>query len=67
MNWVDLALLLVVLLAVWGGWRSGFILGTLDLANWIGVCCSVFFFILTSQVPTDDLSCIGSRGCCHWH
>jgi len=44
MNWVDLALLLVVLLAVWSGWRSGFILGTLDLANWIGSVLLGFLF-----------------------
>src|SRR6476660_4779758 len=44
MNWVDLALLLVVLLAVWGGWRSGFILGTLDLMNWIGSVLLGFLF-----------------------
>jgi uncharacterized membrane protein required for colicin V production len=44
MNWVDLALLLVVLLAVWGGWRSGFILGTLDLINWIGSVLLGFLF-----------------------
>ena len=44
MNWVDLALLLVVLLAVWGGWRSGFILGTLELVNWIGSVLLGFLF-----------------------
>ena len=44
MNWVDLALLLVVLLAIWSGWRSGFILGTLDLANWIGSVLLGFLF-----------------------
>ena len=47
MNWVDLALLLVVLLAIWSGWRSGFICGTLDLANWIGSVLLGFLFILT--------------------
>jgi uncharacterized protein YkwD len=36
MNWVDLALILVILLAIWGGWQRGFILGTLDLINWLG-------------------------------
>jgi uncharacterized membrane protein required for colicin V production len=44
MNWVDVALLLVVLLAVWSGWRSGFILGTLDLMNWIGSVLLGFLF-----------------------
>jgi len=44
MNWVDLVLLLVVLLAVWGGWQRGFILGTLDLVNWIGSILLGFLF-----------------------
>jgi len=44
MNWVDLALLVVVLLAVWGGWNRGFILGTLDLVNWIGSILLAFLF-----------------------
>src|ERR1044071_10516690 len=44
MNWVDLALLLVVLLAVWSGWRSGFILGVLDLVNWLGSVLLGFLF-----------------------
>ncbi len=44
MNWVDLVLLLVVLLSVWGGWQRGFILGTLDLVNWIGSVLLGFLF-----------------------
>jgi uncharacterized protein YkwD len=44
MNWVDLALLVIVLLAVWGGWSHGFILGTLDLVNWIGSVLLGFLF-----------------------
>src|SRR6266496_1680981 len=44
MNWVDLVLVLVVLLAIWGGWQRGFILGTLDLVNWIGSVILGFLF-----------------------
>lgn len=36
MNWVDLILLLIILLAIIGGWYRGFILGSLDLITWIG-------------------------------
>lgn len=36
MNWVDLVLVVVVVLAVLGGWRRGFIRGTADLVTWIG-------------------------------
>lgn len=31
MNLIDILLILVVVLATWGGWRKGFILGVLDL------------------------------------
>src|SRR6266511_4859928 len=44
MNWVDLVLLLIVLLSVWGGWQRGFILGTLDLVNCIGSVLLGFLF-----------------------
>jgi uncharacterized protein YkwD len=33
---VDVLLVLVVCLAVWQGWRRGFLLGMLDLASWAG-------------------------------
>lgn len=36
MNWVDVSIVLVILLAVWGGWHRGFILGSLDLLTWVG-------------------------------
>ena len=36
MNWVDIVLVVVVVLAVWGGWRRGFFRGTADLVTWIG-------------------------------
>jgi uncharacterized protein YkwD len=44
MNWVDLVLVLVVFLSVLGGWQRGFILGTLDLVNWIGSILLGFLF-----------------------
>lgn len=36
MNWVDIVLVLVVLVAAWWGWHRGFMLGSLDLLTWIG-------------------------------
>jgi uncharacterized protein YkwD len=36
MNYVDVLLLIVIALAVWAGWRKGFILGTVNLVVWIG-------------------------------
>lgn len=36
MNWVDVILVVVFLLALWAGWYRGFILGSMDLLGWIG-------------------------------
>lgn len=36
MNWIDLVLAIVVLLAVIAGWYRGFIMGALDLFTWVG-------------------------------
>lgn len=36
MNWVDIVLVLVFVLAIIGGWYRGFVLGSLDLISWIG-------------------------------
>ena len=44
MNYVDIILFLVMALAVWGGCRKGFILGSINLAVWIGSLLTGFFF-----------------------
>jgi uncharacterized protein YkwD len=44
MNYVDIILLLVMALAVWGGWRKGFIIGSINLIVWIGSLLAGFFF-----------------------
>jgi uncharacterized protein YkwD len=36
MNWIDLILAIVILLAIIAGWSRGFIMGTLDLGTWVG-------------------------------
>ena len=43
MNYVDIILLLVMALAVWGGWRQGFIIGSINLIVWIGSLLAGFF------------------------
>jgi uncharacterized protein YkwD len=43
MNYVDIILLLVIALAVWAGWRRGFIIGTINLIVWIGSLLAGFF------------------------
>ena len=44
MNYVDAILMLVVSLAVWAGWKKGFILGTINLIVWIGSLLIGFIF-----------------------
>ena len=36
MNWVDIVLVIVILLAIWAGWAQGFIHGMLSLLTWAG-------------------------------
>ena len=44
MNWVDLALILAILLAIWAGFSRGFILGSLDLLGWAGSLIIAYLF-----------------------
>lgn len=44
MNWIDIFLIAVILLAVWSGWNRGFLLGTLELLGWLGSVCAGFVF-----------------------
>ncbi len=52
MNWnyIDILLLLLVALNVWYGWRRGFLLGLVDLAQWLGS----FFVALRFYKPVAD-------------
>ena len=43
-NFIDVLLVLLILLNVWGGWHRGFILGLLDLARWIGSFLAALYF-----------------------
>ncbi|MGZ3851617.1 MAG: CvpA family protein [Flavisolibacter sp.] len=43
MNYVDIILLLVMALAVWAGWKRGFIIGSINLVVWIGSLLAGFF------------------------
>jgi uncharacterized protein YkwD len=61
MNWVDLVLILIFLLAIWGGWQRGFILGTVDLVNWIGsVLLGFLFYPYTAKFLQYVIPVIGA-------
>lgn len=40
MNWIDILLIIIILFAVWGGWKRGFLMGSLELIGWLA---SVYF------------------------
>lgn len=44
MNYVDVILMVIMILAIWAGWRKGFILGSINLAVWMGSLVLGFFF-----------------------
>lgn len=44
MNWIDIILVIIILLAVWNGWKEGFILEILSLINWLGSLILGFIF-----------------------
>src|SRR6266496_5472211 len=51
MNWVDLFLIVVLLLAAWNGWRRGFIRGSLDILTWLGsIVLGVIFYPYTANL-----------------
>jgi len=36
MNWIDLLIIALLLLALWSGWQRGFISGTVGVLSWVG-------------------------------
>ena len=44
MNWIDISLLAIFLLAMLAGWYRGFILGSLDLLSWAGSLAVAYMF-----------------------
>jgi uncharacterized protein YkwD len=44
MNWIDISLVLIILLAVFAGWYRGFISSALGLLTWIGSFIIAFLF-----------------------
>jgi len=60
MNWVDLALVFVLLLAVWSGWRRGFILGSIDLLTWLGSIVLGFVFYPYAAKGLEKILTLGA-------
>lgn len=43
MNWIDILLVAIVMLAAWAGYKRGFILGALEILSWLGSLAGAFF------------------------
>ena len=48
MNWVDLALALIILISIITGWRRGFLRGSLALLCWVGSLIAGYIFYPTT-------------------
>lgn len=60
MNWVDLLLIVIFILTVIGGWRRGFILGSLDLITWLGSLVLGYVFYPYTAIGLEKLFTLGA-------
>lgn len=56
MNWIDIILATIFLLAAWGGWRKGFIHGSLNLLTWFGSVIIGYAFYPYTALALDKLA-----------
>jgi len=60
MNWVDIALLIVIFLALISGVSSGFIAGSIHLLNWLGsLFLALIFYPYTATALTKIFPALG--------
>lgn len=43
MNWIDIVLVFIIIVASWSGYKKGFILGSLELLSWVGSLAAAFY------------------------
>jgi len=60
MNWVDVLLVTVLLLAAWTGWKKGFILGTLYLLTWTGSFVLGYILYTYTAAGIDKIFTLGA-------
>jgi uncharacterized protein YkwD len=60
MNWIDIILATVFLLAAWSGWRRGFILGSLNLLTWLGSVIIGFAFYPYTALGIEKFLTLGA-------
>lgn len=59
MNWIDVSLLIIFLLAMLAGWYRGFILGSLDLLSWAGSLALGYIFYSYTAEALSKMVTIG--------
>lgn len=60
MNIIDILLILIVLLSVFGGWRKGFIVSLLDLVVWVSsVLAALFFYKPVADFIEKNITSLG--------
>ena len=59
MNWIDLILIISFLIAIFAGWRSGFILGSLSLLSWFGSFVLAYVFYNYTASGLGKIATIG--------
>ncbi|MER3497722.1 MAG: hypothetical protein C4308_03315 [Chitinophagaceae bacterium] len=61
MNGVDVVLVIIFLIAIYGGYRKGFIFSSLDLVNWIGsIFLGFLFYPYTAKLFEKILPSLGA-------
>lgn len=59
MNFIDIVLILIVLLAVWSGWKKGFLIGVFELISWLGTLVIGFVGYKYLAVALDRFLSLG--------
>jgi len=60
MNWIDLLLLLIMILAIAGGWARGFIIESLSLLAWIGSLVIGYLFYPYTVLALQKIVTLGA-------
>lgn len=60
MNWIDLLLLLIMILAIAGGWSRGFIIESLSLLTWIGSLVLGYLFYPYTVLALQKIVTLGA-------
>ena len=60
MNWIDILFVLIIALAMYGGWKIGFIKGSISLLSWaISLTVGFLFYKPTGNFLNDHVSRLG--------